>query len=274
MNVEPQPIRYDNIFVVGCQRSGTSVIWACLTGHPDLQPLRGYDPESGYDPKEIYYFRNIFTARKQFRSPMYNWDVDQSYMKDLIEMTVRHCCRQHGAASGRWVGANPADGLHVAELIEAMPEIRVVNVIRHPQEVVWSAVHAPWVEADAGAFAQRVEQSARHWTHFAHVAQDIVSGRLGDSVLLVRHEDVIADPVGVATTITKHVGVSDHPNVVGQLAGPTFNSSFENQAKPAELVAATRRKISENCEFREIVSNVAGKEMEALGYQDLRPGSF
>ena len=46
--------RRDNVFVVGCQRSGTSVVWAGLTAHPDLAPVRGYDAESGYDPKELY----------------------------------------------------------------------------------------------------------------------------------------------------------------------------------------------------------------------------
>ena len=35
--------RDDNIFVVGCQRSGTSAVYAGLIAHPELKPLRPFD---------------------------------------------------------------------------------------------------------------------------------------------------------------------------------------------------------------------------------------
>ena len=92
--------RRDNIFVVGCQRSGTSAVWASLVAHPELKPLHPYDATTGYDPKELYYFRNIFEARRRFRSPMYGWEIDRRYLQTIVDATVRFCCEHHGAASG------------------------------------------------------------------------------------------------------------------------------------------------------------------------------
>lgn len=265
----PTPVPRNNIFVVGCQRSGTSVVYGCLVSHPELRPLRPYDPETGYDPKELYYFRNIFEARKQFRSPMYDWDVDKEYLRGLLEFTVRFCAEHHGTASGRWISAHPADGLHLAEILEAMPEVRVIYVLRHPQEAVWSMLHAPWVSNAEGIFEERVRRYAGHWRSFAHIALDVVRGLYGDSVLLVRHEKIVHDPDAVARAIIKHVGVPAHAAVGRQLGAPTFNSSFRNQADPREAMYATRCAITREPWYRREVIRQVGREMEALGYADL-----
>ena len=138
--------RDDNIFVVGCQRSGTSAVYAGLIAHPELKPLRPFDRATGYDPKELYYFRNLFAARRQFPSPMYSWDVDLEYLRRVVDLTVRFSAEHHGAANGRWVNAHPMNGLDLPEILETMPGSRVVYVLRHPQEVVWSMLHAPWLK--------------------------------------------------------------------------------------------------------------------------------
>jgi len=262
-------LRRDNVFVVGCQRSGTSVVWAALTAHPDLKPLRGYDKESGYDPKELFYFRNIFAARAEFGSPMYGWDVDQIYMRRLIDMTIGHCIEEHGSRSGRFVNAHPSDGLYVAELLDAMPEARVVYVLRHPEEVVWSAVHAPWADPKLTRDADTLRQSARHWRNHAAVANRVIGGEFGDSVLLLRHEELVLNPSETAERLAAHVGVELTEEMTAQLGGPTFNSSFKNATSPTKLVAETRRAISRASNFRRLVYGVVGPEMEALGYQDL-----
>lgn len=269
MTLDPDRVRQDNIFVVGCQRSGTSVIWASLIAHPDLKPLRGYDPETGYDPKELYYFYNIFEARKKFDSPLYGWDVDREYLKELINLTVRHCAKHHGAADGRWVSAKPLDGLHVQELTESIPEAKIVFVLRHPQEVVWSSMHAPWANAEKRTLGAEAESAANHWRRFAAIAIDILDGRFDDNVLLVRHEEVISQPQRVAASLAEHVRVSNSPMVLEQLRAPTFNSSFENGTDPAELVGKTREKIASEEEFCAIVDAVAGKEMMELGYENM-----
>lgn len=261
--------RRDNVFVVGCQRSGTSVVWAGLTAHPDLAPLRGYDADSGYDPKELYYFRNLFRARAEFRSPMYGWDVDEEYLAKLVDLTIEHCVEHHGSRTGRFVNAHPADGLYVEELVATMPEARIVYVLRHPEEVVWSAVHAPWADPRRARNPGTLRQVATHWRQHAAVAKRVVDGDFGDAVLLVRHEDLIEAPDEVAARLTTHVGVDAHPAVSAQLGGPTFNSSFRNEASPRALTIETRRAISRASFFRRIVYHTVGAEMEALGYTDL-----
>ena len=267
--VASKDLRRDNVFVVGCQRSGTSVVWAALTAHPDLAPLRGYDPETGYDPKELYYFRNLFGARASFESPMYGWDVDDRYLARMVEATIRHCVEEHGSRTGRFVNAHPGDGLHLAEMSEAMPEARFVYVLRHAEEVVWSAVHAPWADPARTRDPENLRQVARHWCQHADVAQRVVDGEFGDAVLLARHEDLLEAPEEWAERLAAHAGVDYVPEMGAQLGGPTFNSSFKNQVSPAALAMDSRRAISRASYFRRIVYQECGAAMEALGYRDL-----
>ncbi len=262
-------IRRDNLFVVGCQRSGTSVVWAGLTAHPDLAPLRSYDAESGYDPKELYYFRNLFEARRQFASPMYGRSADRQYLRRIIDLTIEHCVEHHGSRTGRFVNAHPRDGLYVAELLEAMPEARIIYVLRHPQEVVWSAIHAPWANADKVMEPEPIRLAARNWREHARMAKRVVDGEFGDSVLLVRHEDLLESPARIATQLAALAGVEEDPAMAAQLSGPTFNSSFRNSAPARELIIETRRAISRANNFRGLVCRTTGREMEGLGYADL-----
>jgi hypothetical protein len=262
-------LRRDNVFVVGCQRSGTSVVWAGLTAHPDLAPLRGYDAETGYDPKELHYFRNLFAGRREFASPMYGWDVDATYLRRVIDLTIEHCIEHHGSRTGRFVNAHPGDGLYLAEIRETMPEARIVYVLRHPEEVVWSAVHAPWADPGRTRHPETLRQAAFHWRNHAMVAKRVLDGEFGEAVLLVRHEELIDSPESVATRLADHVGIDAHPAMLAQLAGPTFNSSFKNAAPPRQLASETRRAISRASHFRRIVHRAIGREMEELGYTDL-----
>lgn len=267
MSGDHSEIRRDHIFVVGCQRSGTSVVWAGLTAHPDLRPFHNYDAATGYDPKELYYFRNLFGARRSFPSPMYGWDVDREYVRRMVDLTVRFCVEHHGTPSGRFVNANPPDALVLNEILESLPDSRVVYVLRHPQEVVWSSIHTPW--AAGNCTDNEVRRQARHWSSFAEVANDVIGGRFGDSVLLLRHECLVADPEGEAARIASHVGVDLHPAIARMLGGPTFNSSFRNDANPRDAIAATRRVIAREQSFRRIVVDAVGRVMEELGYRDL-----
>ena len=262
-------VRRDNVFVVGCQRAGTSVVWAGLTAHPDLAPLRGYDPETGYDPKELYYFRNLFAGRESFGSPMYGWDIDERYLARIVDATIRHCVEEHGSRTGRFVNGHPGDGLHLAELVKAMPEARFVYVLRHAEEVVWSAVHAPWADARKTRDPETLRRAARHWSRHAAIARRVVDGEFGESVLLVRHEQLVESPDAWAKRLAQHVGIELVPEMGAQLGGPTFNSSFKNEASPADLAVETRRAISRARSFRRIVYRECGADMEALGYTDL-----
>ncbi len=262
-------LRRDNVFVVGCQRSGTSVIWAALTAHPDLKPLRGYDPETGYDPKELYYFRNLFAGRRQFSSPMYGWPVDEIYLRRIVDATIAHCIEEHGSRTRRFVNAHPGDGLFLDEILATMPEARIVCVLRHPEEVVWSAAHAPWVARGHHLDRKVLVQHALHWREHSLVAKRVQDGEFGDSVLLVRHEELIEDPDRIAALLAEHVRVPHDPAIGAQLGAPTFNSSFRNQEDPRVLVDESRRAISRAKRFRQTILEAIGGEMEAMGYSDL-----
>jgi hypothetical protein len=167
------------------------------------------------------------------------------------------------------VNANPSDGLYLTEMLEAMPEARMVYILRHPQEVVWSALHAPWADPAERHRPAAVRQAALHWRQHAEIAKQVTDGLFGDSVLLIRHEELIRDPERIAKKLAAHVDVNPDPAIAELLGAPTFNSSFRNSVSAKDLVAESRRAISRARSFRHTVFGLVGTEMEALDYADL-----
>ena len=49
---------------------------------------------------------------------------------------------------------------------------------------------APWLKQPGVWRPEEVRKQAAHWARFAAVAREVLAGRFGDSVLLLRHEEL------------------------------------------------------------------------------------
>ena len=113
---------------------------------------------------------------------MYGWSVDEIYQRKIVDVTIEHCIEHHGSRVGRFVNAHPGDGLYLEEILEIMPEARVVYVLRHPEEVVWSAIHAPWADPAQRNDREALRQSTLHWCQHAVVAKQVAISRNCSSI--------------------------------------------------------------------------------------------
>lgn len=259
---------FEPIFVCGCQRSGTSVVWVSLIEHPELVPSKPLSDHS-FDPKEIPYFRNLFGARRLNDSPVYRTPLDDQYFRDTISATLEFCAREFGNQDGRFVNGNPADGLFVEEILRWIPGAKIIFLLRHPQEALWSALHAPWRDANAALNENEVRRLAYHWNEFGEIATRILAGDFGPAATVVRHEDILERPDSVASLVAQRVGIGNPDAIARRLRGRTFNSSFSNDSDPIRANRMTKRMIADSDSFRRLVVNHIGESMEALGYGDL-----
>ncbi len=193
--------------VVGCPRSGTTLVRSFLDSHPAMaipgesdvtvRLLRGASGPGGRIP--------VATARDILRSSVRTaaWGVD---LADVLAEVVggsspeprsveaATLVRAIYAAYARHAGRprsgdkSPFHANHLPLLTTALPESVVVHVLRDPRSVTAAVRAVRWANGDAHA-------AGRMWRR--HVANARASGAVlgADRYLEVRYEEVIDDPV-------------------------------------------------------------------------------
>lgn len=173
------------IFVVGCPRSGTTIVQAMLSRHPDVFSLH-----------ETYFFQALlgdmeYRWRDRDARPHQRWyhraglahaagrrrlrELERAYPVRARRGPVPHksrACVQRfvrlldDAAGQRqrthWVEKSPGHLLFIDEILAGIPDARFVHVLRNGLDVVASVVDAD-LRVDHGDFRGGVAQWARRW---------------------------------------------------------------------------------------------------------------
>jgi hypothetical protein len=204
------------IFVVGAQRSGTTLVRLILTSHPSI----AIPPEGDFLLDLAGHFERAALASPDgtsfvdqfFEIPKCaEWGLDRRELARRIEQ-VRPATyadlaaipyqlygeMAFGAGKPRWGDKNPYYVLYLDQLLSIYPRARVVVVVRDPRDVTASVLplhFGPTTAADAvldWLFAARAANAAR--------------SRWGNSVRQVRYEDVATRTEEEALDLCDHVG--------------------------------------------------------------------
>jgi hypothetical protein len=171
------------------------------------------------------------------------------------------------ARLSRWVEKTPTNERHLERLWREFPEAKVVQVVRDPLSVVASRKlleeRAHRAFTNLGAVLRDLARSYR-------IAARHAQGRNGLRHLLLRYEDVTADPDRTADRLSSFLDIERIaglccPTVAGQ-ASPA-NTSFTPPAVRGEIARARDRSIEIlTSGERAAVLALAGPGAAALGY--------
>ncbi len=173
------------IFVVGCPRSGTTVVQALIARHPDVHTL----PETGFfeaiyggtqarwgDPyardARRWYHRRLHLAQSRGRRRLRELEQgtglprhlpapwrDTACIRRFVRLLDRTATR---AECNAWIEKTPQHLLYLDEIAAAVPDARFVHVIRAGRDVLASIadadLHQPWPDFTGG-----VVTWARRW---------------------------------------------------------------------------------------------------------------
>jgi hypothetical protein len=168
-------------FVVGCSRSGTTLLRAMLDGHREL----AVPPESHFALA-----RSVRSLRRALaRDPWFAlWEIDAPDLRGLdCADAVRALFAAYAAARGkpRYADKTPHYVSHLPRLAARFLEARFVHVVRDGRDVALSLLQVPWGP-------DTVEEAALHWRR--RVLEGRAAGLPADRYREVRYEALVADP--------------------------------------------------------------------------------
>jgi hypothetical protein len=195
---DPSPAPFP--FIVGCGRSGSTMLRAMADAHPDLTvPPESHfivelEPRAGgrRRPFDATAFLERLAASERFAL----WGLERGRLLDAFAAApprdypeaVRAVFALQATAQGksRYADKTPVYVLHVRRLARLFPEARFVHLVRDGRDVACSFLDLGW--------ADTVEQAALHWRRRV-LAGRRAGGRLpAERYVEVRYEDLVRDP--------------------------------------------------------------------------------
>ena len=265
------------VFIVGCQRSGSTMLGAMLGAHPgivcipeaqfvvDLMPRGG--PATTINPADI-----IDAVAKHWRFRIWEFDLgdgrptagEAPSFRGAIEWLAREYAKSLGRQSAKiWVDQQPGHANHLWKLLQHFPNAKIIHIVRDGRAVAASIMPLDWGPND-------IYGAARYWQQqltYGYAAGAVFGP---ERVLHVRYEDVVEGPEPTMRRIADHVDVDFAASMLTTtgLKLPRF-TRHQHQLIGAPLRAdrvASWSRILSRREI-EIFESVVGDLLPLLGYR-------
>ncbi len=173
------------VFLVGAERSGTTMLRLMLDHHPQIAWLNEFEyavdriSAEGVFP-QIEEYAQWLEQHRIFKATKFHVNVALTY-PDLIKDFLQ----QRGKLAGKpIVGATVHR--HFDRLLTMFPDARFIHLVRDPRDVAPSVIKMGW--------AGNVYAACRWWIE-AEQCWDLVADKVGqDRFVQIRYEDLLANP--------------------------------------------------------------------------------
>jgi tetratricopeptide (TPR) repeat protein len=198
---DPGPVP---IFIVGMPRSGTTLLERMLGAHPQVT-----------DAGELRDFTvQLRWCCQRLGGPHLDAElVRAAHTADLSELGRRYLGHTQWQAKGRafFTDKLPANFLNVGFIANAMPQARILHMVREPMDVCFSNLKELFGDAyphsyDQGEMAthfQRYRALMAHWRR-----------QFPGQVLDVHYDQLVTDPEAAARAVLGHCGLDWEPAVL------------------------------------------------------------
>lgn len=242
------------VFVVGAQRSGTTLLRLLLDSHPRL----ALGPETAFLKHVAEGAARMEEHHSSRRTETF--DVSRDAAEQELAVAWARILASHARSQGavRWGDKSPVHRYHGARIRRLFPAAQMIAVVRHPAAVAlsrdrWGYDHAKTL-SDWGATVRRHEDDARRF------------GAAG--FRLVRFEDLLADPRAVMTQVLAFLGEPWDEAVLDHTAGreSEVTDGGTNTGEPIDPSRATSWTDDADDELMTLLGTEVPEQMALLGY--------
>lgn len=209
------------IFIVGCPRSGTTLLRTIIASHsrliiaPESHFLNYWVKEYGQldlnKPEDLQSFWADFSKSQRFGYFQLNADDLLQKLKAQDEISFRAIFQlllsEYAAArqKPRWGEKTPAHYDFLETLLDWFPQARVLWLVRDPRAVVASLLQVEWSSNYTYA-------NAYYWLSSARLYRE--KWQQESRVMLLKYEDLVADPAAGTDKICAFLGEAVEPEML------------------------------------------------------------
>lgn len=266
-------------FIVGCGRSGTTLLRTLLDRHPlvaiPLESLFIIDYLRASQARPLADLLPMLVAEPEIKE--WGLDVDlgavaeASSMADAIEHL--HCLYAESQGKSRWGQKTPRFVRHMELLSDHFPTACFIHLVRDPRAVVSSLVRSDVHQSN-------VYYASRRWL------KDVGAGLRFESehpgrVLRMSYEELVSEPEDQLREICRFVGL-DWPDAGwwedGNLPTADYSSFYDkihrNLDGPIspDRISSWRRQLQPN--EIQVIEAIVGPQMEQVGYHPIEEPAF
>lgn len=269
------------VFVVGCQRSGTTMLQRMLDAHPRLAvaydslfitrvikgEALGFDPPLTPEVVEFARSHPRFSRLELADEAVARAAQGATRYSEFVAGIYDELASKHGKPlAGE---KSPGYCRHLPELHALLPWVKVVHLIRDGRDIALSI-------RDWGKGASKLELSEREPIGAAALwwRRDVVRGcRDGralpkDLYTEVRYEQLVGDPEGTLRRLAEFLGLPFDAEMLEYHRGRTRQavglSAKAAWLPPTQGIRDWRNQMSDR--DRELFEALAGEQLHALGY--------
>ncbi|MFY9742676.1 MAG: sulfotransferase [Candidatus Sulfotelmatobacter sp.] len=270
------------VFVVGCPRSGTTLLYHMLLSAGGFANYRSESNvfnlllpkfaglRSAADRKALL---NVWLKSKLFRVSGLDPDaiagkiIDHCKSAgDFLRIVMQEIARNQGVA--RWADCTPEHLLYMQEIKRQIPDALFIHLIRDGRDVALSYVKQGWTHPFPWDSNYRLGVAGLYWEWLVRKGREQVQ-HLGSDYCEVRFEDLVANPQESLTQLESFIDHElDYERIrrvgIGSVSQPNTSFSAETGASfhPVERWR-TKMTAEEIAAFEEI----AGGSLTQLGYE-------
>jgi hypothetical protein len=265
------------VFVVGCARSGTTMLRAMLDAHPELAI-----------PPESHFITAMWQVRRRYGHPgpvnaehmaadivgtyrFGEWGIPAAAVIDRVRALVRPgfadvldgvfraYADEHG--KHRWGDKTPNYSLDVGLLAELFPAARFVHLVRDGRNVALSLLQVPW-------WPNTLVEAAQVWSHWTAEARAAGRSLGSDRYLEVRYEDLVADSTLELTKICGFLGLTYRDEMLSYPTRGAGNGTpaYHRNAQRAPVTGLRDWSRDMSKQDLALFEAIAGPQIRAMGY--------
>ena len=205
------------LFIVGCPRSGTTLLQLMLHAHPRIAI-----------PPETRILVHAYNRRLRFgdlsqrrnREALAEWIVSRPRRQfgdlgidaatfveragdgpgtigSVVATVYRMYAERHGKP--RWGDKRPPYIRHIDAIVRMFPDAQFIHLIRDPRDCVASLKEMPW-------FRGTTAEAVHRWAEAIDLGRRAARRLPADAYTEVRYEDLTADPRGTLTELCAFLG--------------------------------------------------------------------
>ena len=272
------------LFVMGCPRSGTTLLRAILDNHPELAmpvetdfvlPLWHDRPRFGDLRREEnrravgdFVFATKGRGGRRIRGEVGRDEAVARVVsaEPTLGALIAACFSLYAERTGkpRWGDKRPRYAMHPDVLLALFPDAQFVNVVRDPRGAVASQIPMGWVAPEIA-----LEASTVNWLASVERVDLVAAGLRPDQLLDVRYEDLVRDPVGELERLCAFAGLRGGDAVRAMLDAPRHGKRnedlhrFVGAISPAPITGWQTRLAAEDAA---LVERAASSYLERFGY--------